>query len=221
MPLPAGRGSVGAKGVVAGLYVAADLENGVFFDLSSVYADHNVKSERQVATSVIDLGRVTSRRDGWSASVDGRLGYAASIGAFRVAPFVGVRQMWTRLDGAQEDGGEAAFRLSRQTLEETQGRAGLGLGAQFDLGGWAVSPSVDAAYVRSLSFDDGGVAARFEGAPSAMRFGASPHDDEWSEVMARLSVSHGGLSMAVAYGGVFNREDEAGATSSVRIGWRF
>ena len=155
--------------------------------LGAGYSWVAVNTDRSVnAPGIVDSLTARERGDRWQ--LFGEVGYQIQAGNNFIEPFVGVAQVKTDLDGANEVGGIAALSLAAVSYDTTLGTAGL-----------RVTGSGKIALDAELSFDhyfDGDRAVRgasLGGVPQSYTIGAT----EWGSTVARARI--GGT--AEAFGG--------------------
>lgn len=162
-PRDRGRADIGALDLYAGLHGDKGYLNAVVG-----YARWDNKIERGIVVG--DISRhADSHYGGHSYSAYLEAGWIFDLGAARLQPLLGVS--YTRLDneGFRESGAQG-LGLSGGALKVDRFTASLGLrwSANFGIGDWIVSPSLEARTLRGYADDYARLDATFESAPAVV-----------------------------------------------------
>ncbi|MGI4879800.1 MAG: autotransporter domain-containing protein, partial [Janthinobacterium lividum] len=154
----------------------------------------------------------------------GTAGLSFNLAGFEFEPFVGARYAKLRLNGFTEGDSFGALTLGRTSYESVLGRAGLRIGAAFQVAGATVRPEIRGAYLhefrdddqRSFTFGFGGVggnATALNFTPTALR-----HDYYTGGAGVTISSPTSPFSVVVDYNGQYDRDREIhGITGGFRL----
>jgi uncharacterized protein YhjY with autotransporter beta-barrel domain len=174
---------VGAKG-----YVGAMLSGETMRSESSRLGQDGV--------STLTL-RGTGRADRVTALVE--TGIRHQLGGLAVTPRAQLAYSQTRLSGFDERGGETALSLDSVAQQRFEGRIGARLDGTTSIGGWNLTPSIQADYVRRIAGGANGMSVRFAAAPDAailLPLGSSAKG--WAELKGGLTFGKGPLSLGLS-----------------------
>lgn len=188
----------------------------------ALYSAQTIKTHREIATSLRDLGVASAERDGRVWLLDAAAGYqwsASELGM--LTPFLGVRHEDLELDGVAEMGSELSLVLQDQSFNATYGRAGLIASTDWDVSGWTVTPGAELAYSHQLRDDDPGISTHFDDAEDVMTFRPAHREESWVEYGASIGMTRGPYNFSLGISGNVDRDASDELSGHAKAGASF
>ncbi len=206
----------------ASAYASLPLGGGAY--VGAMLSGEVARSETQ-RLSTDGVSMLSLRGVGKSSRIMGlaELGWREGIGrGLFLTPRAQLGYDRTRLSGFDERGGESALRLDGLTLNRLEGRIGARLDGKARLGGWTLTPAVEADHVRLIDGGQDGLTVRFAAAPDApivLPLGMA--GSSWSEVRGGLELSRGPLTIGLRGETALGQSPIADQRGAVDLTFRF
>jgi uncharacterized protein YhjY with autotransporter beta-barrel domain/phospholipase/lecithinase/hemolysin len=174
------------------------------------YAGYGSLDYRITRDAVIDT--ITARPNGNAVTAGAKAGYLVGAAGLSIGPVVGLHYAKAKVDAYTETGDPVlTLNVGKQDVKALLGSVGLELRGDFEAGGLAIRPYLEAAAEKDLEGDSRTI--RYAGTPSPTIVNSFVLPDRPKDVHARLT---GGAEMAL--GGSFALQLQGSASLSQKGG---
>ncbi len=150
--LDKGEGEVGVTSTIIGLHAITEAQGFSLAILGSVSFDHYGDINRNTGFAVFPTASAETDGQTYGFSVAG--GYTAQVGRFAVGPRLGLRYLYSEVDGYGETGaGPLSLRTERQSARSVASSVGAEASTSFEIGQAVLEPSLALAWEHEFADD--------------------------------------------------------------------
>lgn len=214
--LTTGSGGFDAQLVQGTIYGRMDAATGLSLDTQLSIGKFTTRADRQGSFVGVPFD-LRSESNPWTYTTEVGLGYDLGNDRFEIGPRLAFRASRIELNQIVERGGIPAMRYDRQTIDNTQVRAGLNFA---DKGN--VRPYASATFVHDFEDRPGLFGANFVGGVGQNAgFALAGQDQNWVELTLGLAIEHGNTSLSLSADTTVQRSDVRNQAYRASVTMRF